>query len=94
MFAPGAPGAWPAAGRHVWRRAAWPGATSALAAVPGLRPRRLRCPGRVRAGYIRSGTGIPSRPSPVVRIRSTRAQSASLLSRNSSDGAFSTGHVS
>ena len=50
--------------------------------------------GRARPGYIRSGTGIPSMPSPAVRIRSARAQSASLLSRSSGSGAPSTGHSS
>ena len=45
------------------------------------------------AGYIRSGTGMPSSPSPVSSTRSTSAHNASLLSRTSA-GAFSTGHSS
>ena len=63
-----------------------------LSHIPGARPAAR--PGRARPGYIRSGTGIPSMPSPAVRIRSARAQSASLLSRSSGEGAPSTGHSS
>jgi hypothetical protein len=46
-------------------------------------------PGR----YIRSGTGIPSNPRPVVSTRSVSAHSASLLSRTG-PLARSTGHCS
>jgi hypothetical protein len=46
------------------------------------------------AGYIRSGTGTPSRPSPCVSTRRASAHNASLLSRTPVPGACSTGHSS
>ena len=52
--------------------------------------------GEVRglAGYMRSGTGMPSRPSPVMSTRRVSADSASLLCRMDGSGACSTGHCS
>ena len=69
------------------------------AAAPGCRCPRLpaRCPARRAAaarGYIRSGSGTPSRPRPAVSTRSAAAHSASRDCRVSSSSALSTGHCS
>ncbi len=47
-----------------------------------------------RSRYIRSGSGTPSRPRPVVSTRSVAAHSASRDCRVSSSSALSTGHSS
>jgi len=50
--------------------------------------------GRGKRRYMRSGTGMPSRPSPVSRTRRVSAERASLLWRVGSSAACRTGHCS
>ena len=66
------------------------------------RGRRDRGAGRARTGYMRpgagiymrSGTGMPSRPRPVTSTRRVSADSASRLCRSAGSAACSTGHCS